>query len=130
MDNVIPILAWAAALVVGIAIIVRLMRESSREKKSRAWPTAEAVVQSSDMEPVGKRRGSPLMQPCFAFSFEISGNYYSGRFSLEANDDQSTTLLREMIGRKVTVHYNPANPQDFVLREVLTEGCTMNALPD
>jgi hypothetical protein len=81
MDRVIPVLALIAVLAVVAIIVVQLYRNAKREEASRTWPNAQATIQSGAMEIVGSGR-SAVTLPCFAFSYVVGGEYYSGRFSL------------------------------------------------
>jgi len=129
MDRVIPVLVLIAVLGVVVAIIVQLFRNAKREEEAQSWPTTEATVQSSAMETVASGRSAVIL-PCFAFSYVVNGEYYSGRFSLSEASDRSATLLREMIDKKLTVHYNPTKPQDFLLPEVMSGGCEVRRIAD
>lgn len=129
MDRVIPVLALVVVLGVIVVMFMRLFRYANKADEATRWPTAEATIQSGEMEIVGKGR-SAVTLPCFAFSYVVNGEYYSGRLSLSGCDDRSATLLREMIDRKLPVHYNPGKPEDFVLPEITFEGFGVRRLRD
>ena len=89
----------------------------------------EATIQSAGMEIVGGGR-EKVWLPCFAFSYVVDGEYYSGRFSLWGCDDRSATLIRELVDKKLKVHYDPKKPSDFLIAEDTIEGCIVNRIPD
>ena len=55
------------------------------------------------------------MVPVFAFSYEFSGNYYSGRFALSHSSTDPDELIRQMIGRKLQIRYNPSAPETWFI---------------
>jgi len=81
------------------------------------------------MEMVGSGRYA-VQLPCFAFSYVVNGEYYSGRFSLSGRDDRSVTLIREMIDRKLTVQYDPNKPSNYMISDDMIEGCAVGRVPD
>ena len=129
MDHVISVLAWIAVFGVFAGLGVQLFRNARRQKEAQSWPRTEATIQSSEMEWMSHGRGQ-VERPCFAFSYTVSGEYYSGRFSLWGCNDRYTTLMREMIDTKLSIHYNSAKPEEFVLPESTVEGCRIQKMPD
>jgi len=129
MDRVIPLLALFVVLGVVVALIARLFRNAKRETEAESWPCTEATVQSAGIETVGSGR-SAVELPCFAFSYVVGGEYYSGRFSLSGCDDRSATLIRAMIDKKVTVSYDPNKPSSYCISERIIEGCAVGLVPD
>jgi hypothetical protein len=103
--------------------------QSMQVAKARSWPQAEATIQSGGMEEVGHMRETVRL-PCFAFSYVVNGEYYSGRFSLSGCDDRSATLIRELIDKKLTVRFDPKSPSNYQILEGMVEGCTVRLIPD
>jgi hypothetical protein len=62
--------------------------------------------------------------PVFAFSYQVFGEYHSGRFALmpyTTEPDESFTS--RMIGRKLQLRYDPAHPEQWFIPDELIEGC-------
>ena len=129
MVRIIVILEWIALVGVIIVLLVRLYRNRNREREAATWPRAAAIIQSAGLEYVHSGGRSPVERPCFAFSYVVNGEYYSGRFSLPGDDDRSATLIRELIDRKLTVKYDPQNPSDFRIVDTMIEGCNIGEPP-
>ena len=129
MDRIIPILALIAVLSVVVALFVRLFRIAKQDTESKTWPSTEGTIRSAGMENVGNGRYA-LNLPCFAFSYVVNGEYYSGRFSLSGCDDRSAALIRELIDRKLTVLYDPHKPSTCRISEVRIEGCAVGQTND
>jgi len=110
------ILLAVVALVVG-----RLAWLKKRAKTAESWPTTEATVQSGE-EVAMRARGGDIIICCFAFSYVVNGEYYSGRFELLPNSDSDAVLSR-MKDRKFQVHYAPAKPDTYYIPGEQMEGC-------
>jgi|HubBroStandDraft_5_1064220.scaffolds.fasta_scaffold03597_4 hypothetical protein len=87
------------------------------------WPHAEATIQSGDVERVDSVRGMPINLPVFAFSYQVGGEYYSGRFSLSFLLDPPEKMIQRLVGQKLQVHYDPANPATYLIHAETIEGC-------
>jgi hypothetical protein len=111
-------------LIIGVClvgpIIGYIVWKARRDIAAHNWPTVEATIQSADIEEVGIRYKVPL--PCFAFSYVIEGDYHSGRFALSVGGQQADGSLKELIGRKLTVHYDPKCPSSFYIPDEFIEG--------
>ena len=96
--------------------------KDKRIDRARCWPTTEATIQSADIERLGAGTRAPYV-PCFTFSYVVDGEYQSGRFALSAGDDRADELVKDMIGRRLSVNYDPENPSNFFIPDEIIEGC-------
>ena len=95
----------------------------AKVEKAKQWPTTEATVQSGAVEVVASTRSSTVGLPAFAFSYQVGGEYYSGRFALmpyTVKYDES--LIGRIIGRKLVVCYDPAHPDRWLIRDETMDG--------
>jgi hypothetical protein len=99
--------------------IRRRLRENARRKRvllAAQWPQAQAKIISWKILPVGDEAES-FAQTDFieaAFSFVLNGEYYGGYMSSVAMGRREAEKLA--VGSPgVTVHYNPANPDQVVV---------------
>ena len=122
----------ALAVVGGLfALVVMIMRGQKRAEQAKRWPTAEVTIQSAGMELVNWGGRSKVELPVYAFSYVVAGEYYSGRFSLQAGEaPPSGTLKWELVGTKTTVHYDPKRPSTFSFADGLIAGCGVSVVPD
>jgi len=109
--------------VVTVVVIVfawdwRRRRRSVEE--AGTWPIAEATVESGAPERATDTRAIVLS---FAFSYQVAGAYYSGRFGLIPTNTDSEALIDRVIGRKLQVRYNPLRPEVWFIADELIEGC-------
>src|SRR5947207_4975457 len=53
-------------------------------RKAKRWPKTEATIQNviGAIEVVAQTKFNTLRLPVFAFSYQVQGEYYSGRFAL------------------------------------------------
>ena len=113
-----------AVIGVIIAISVTMVWSWRRQERvvetAREWPVTEATVQSGGLEPV--RDGKAIL-PAFAFSYQVEGEYYSGRFALTPSGRDPETLIRRMVGRKLQIHYDPSHPEVWFIADEQIEGC-------
>jgi hypothetical protein len=103
--------------------IARMVWRNGRVEKAQTWPTTEATVQSGEMEVVASGRGGDVSIPCFAFSYVVNGEYYSGRFGLLPNFGNPDQVLERMKDRKFRVHYDPSKPDTYYVPGEQMEGC-------
>lgn len=68
--------------------------------------------------------------PCFVFTYVVNGEYFSGRFALRGAEDREDILMKDLIGTKVAVYYNPMQPSAFNIFHEPAKGCEVIALPD
>ena len=95
--------------------LITSVRKSRQLKAAKHWPLAEATIQSGAMEVVFHSRYGSRTLPCFAFTFEVDGEYHSGRFSLEADGERGEELTRNLVNRKLTVSYDPYEPDNWFI---------------
>jgi hypothetical protein len=126
-SNVSALLKIGIMILIGICILVAvvlyLVRKEKRVEDAKAWPRTEARVQSAEFEVVAHGRYVDIELPCFAFSYVVAGEYYSGRFALNAQGDKADELMKEMIDKKLEVHYDPQSPEKYYLPYDTLEGC-------
>lgn len=124
-----PTVAFA---VIGIGVAAALgfliLRRARREDAAQNWPSAEATIQSAAIEEVGSRYKDLL--PCFAFSYVVDGEYFSGRFCLYVKGDRADALIKDMIDAKLTVQYDPQKPERFSIPDESIEDCEVRLIPD
>jgi hypothetical protein len=116
-----------AAIFVAIATWVVLRHRLSKlAQVATGWPTTEATVGSGTLE--STREDRKIVLPTFAFSYQISGEYYSGRFCLIPNSlfpgsAFIESLVKGMIGRKLLLRYDPQHPQVWFIPDEHIDGC-------
>jgi hypothetical protein len=111
-----------------LAVVAALKVASARNKKlvqqAQSWPSTEATIQSGAVERLPHPRSRDnLGLPCFAFSYAVNGKYYSGRFALLEHGDRAADLVKAMVDRKLTIHYDPQHPETYLIPDVTIEGC-------
>lgn len=103
-------------------------------RKARNWPSVEGTIESGQREVVADGPGGPaIILPVFAFSYQVAGEYYGGRFALRGRvalrpytTDPTVAVhsfIQHMIGRKVQVKYNPVHPEEWFVANELVERC-------
>lgn len=97
-------------------------------KKAKTWPSVEGIIESGKLEQVaGGGRSPKVILPAFSFSYQVSGEYYSGRFALLPYITDpfvaDPSFIEHMIGRRVQVNHNPIKPEVWFIADELIEGC-------
>src|SRR5580698_2493502 len=100
---VLGIVAVAVGIVVGTGLHERRM--DKEVANTAGWLETEATIQDARRERVDRN----TWYPSFAFSYSVHGEYFSGRFFLKANREQSDELVKALIGHKFPVEYDPNN---------------------
>jgi hypothetical protein len=107
---------------VSATFVLRWRRKKSEVDEARHWPQTEAAVETAALEPVTEGRYARF--PTFSFFNEVAGVSYSGRFSLvRPRTVPREFLLRQLVGHKLQVHYDPERPEVWFIPDELIEGC-------
>jgi Protein of unknown function (DUF3592) len=77
------------------------------------WLETEATIQSAVMERLDKYTSFPS----FAFSYSVKGEYFSGRFYLKADQEQSDDLIKTLPNQRFPVQYDPDDPSAWFIAE-------------
>jgi hypothetical protein len=113
----------AMVLSVPVLLLVRWRWQLAKVKKSKQWPTTEATVQTGAIEVVAQTRFNTLRLPALAFSYQVRGEYYSGRFALVPfTVEYDESLIDRMIGRKLVVCYDPVHPDRWLIPDEMIDG--------
>ncbi|HEX3680902.1 MAG TPA: hypothetical protein VHU83_00065, partial [Bryobacteraceae bacterium] len=106
------------------AWVVSLYRQRQLLKEAEQWLPVEARIESGPLE--GTHESGKILLPTFAFSYQVSGEYYSGRFSLMPKAFPTTEILESIIdrmsGRKLLVRYQPAHPEVWFIPDEFIDG--------
>ena len=122
----IVLVAGGAVSLAVAAWVVSWYRQRKLLEEAREWPTTEAIVQSGVLE--GTRESGRGVRPTFAFSYQVSGHYYSGRFCLirswrSPGKTSVESLIQQMIGRKLLLRYDPNRPEAWFIPDEYIDGC-------
>ena len=116
------LVSLAVVAVVAAASLYRFGRPyvmAQRAKSAADWPEAEATIHGGTMELIERVSHFRERVPIFQFSYVVDREYYSGRFGLRVDEERGNTLVRELIGTKVKVRYDPERPATFFVPEEL-----------
>lgn len=99
-----------------------------KSKEAAKWPSVEGTIESGRREQVAGGGGKPkVILPVFAFSYQVAGEYYSGRFALLPYITDpfvgDSLFVEHMIGRKLHVNHDPLKPEVWFIADKLIEGC-------
>ena len=128
MDVSLATIIVVVASVVGICIalwIVSVYRQRKVLQEARQWLPVEAKVESGALEATSET--NKVVLPTFAFSYQVAGEYYSGRFGLMPKRFPSKELIQSiidrMIGRKFLLRYDPSHPEAWFIPDEYIDGC-------
>lgn len=120
---VVFVVAGSVAVAV-TAWVVSLYRQRQLLEQAEQWLPVEARIESGALE--GTHESGKILLPTFAFSYQVSGEYYSGRFSLMPKAFPTTEILESIIdrlsGRKLLVRYQPAHPGVWFIPDEFIDG--------
>lgn len=90
-----------------LAWVISSYRQRNLAQQAGRWSSVEATIESGVLE--GTRETGRVILPTFAFSYQVSEDRYSGRFSLRANVSKTlaASMIDQMIGRKILLRYDP-----------------------
>lgn len=121
MDSTTVLILIVGFFVAAAAAVFR-WRVSIRVKEARNWPLADATIESAEMEPFGYGRNAQDL-PCFAFSYVVKGQEYSGRFAIRATRVRADELMRQMVSKKMAIRYDPQMPRGWYIPVDTIGGC-------
>lgn len=110
----------SVVMVVVIVFAWEWRRHRRSVEDAGTWPITEATIESGALE---RTRDTRAVLPTFAFSYQIAGEYFSGRFGLIPAGTDSATLIDSMIGKKLQLRYNPRRPTAWFIADERIEGC-------
>lgn len=113
---------WMLGLGACAAFVFSLWYISRRVKQARNWPQAEATIESAQMGRMGQGKKAVDL-PCFAFSYVVKGRSYAGHFALRASGDRAESLMRQMVQKKMAIHYDPQWPAGWYIPVGTIGGC-------
>jgi hypothetical protein len=127
MDKMLLAVVFVVAGSVAVAMtawVVSLYRQRQLLEQAEQWLPVEARIESGALE--GTHESGKILLPTFAFSYQVSGEYYSGRFSLMPKAFPTTEILESIIdrmsGRKLLVRYQPAHPEVWFIPDEFIDG--------
>jgi hypothetical protein len=99
-------------------------RDKKRVEEAAEWPTTEATIQQTEFKEFTSNSKSDQahLYPCFAFSYVVDGEYYSGRFGLAVEGEIADELARNMKDQKFEVSYQPERPSEYYIPDELMGG--------
>jgi hypothetical protein len=102
-----------------------------KSQKAIHWPTTEAEILESDIEEDRARsamgKANIAFTPTVRYTYLVDGTRYEGNritFSRAGFDFLDASNIRDqfLVSQKMPVHYNPASPEESVLRPKSTVG--------
>ncbi len=107
---------WWLSLLFGVFLMVCFTWYIFRSIQCQDWPTTEGVVEEANMNS-GNHPAS------FSYSYQIAGKNYTGtRLGFAESNDPKVILNRFHVGQKVSVYYNPDDPDLATLETGIHSG--------
>jgi hypothetical protein len=125
MDNTLlgAVLVVAGAVSLAVAAwVISWHRQRKLVQQAGQWVPIEARIESGALE--GTHESGKVVLPTFAFSYQVSEDSYSGRFSLRANLSKALaeSMIDQMIGRKLLLRYDPDHPAAWFIPDEFIDG--------
>jgi hypothetical protein len=109
-QNAIVVFQVFAVAGIVLAIMGAFWWAFRRARIAEQWPTIEATIEGGTFQTLPSRdtRWQPLKAPVLYFSYQVGGEYFSGRVALlEFFDDSGEEIIRRMTLKKLQIHYDP-----------------------
>ncbi len=125
MDNTLLGVALLVAGAVSVAVITWLIswyRQRKQVQQAGQWLPVEGRIESGALE--GTHESGKVVLPTFAFSYRVSEESYSGRFSLRANISKALaeSMIDRMIRRKLFLRHDPNHPEVWFIPDEFIDG--------
>jgi hypothetical protein len=108
---------FAAAGIV-LAIVGAFWWAIRRVRIAEEWPMTEATIEGGTFQTVPSTRDhrDPLKAPVLYFSYQVGGEYFSGRVALlDFFDDSGEEIIRRMTLQKLQIHYDPKDSTRWLI---------------
>jgi hypothetical protein len=108
-----------------LAIVGAVWWALRRVRIAEQWPTTEATIEGGTFQtlPRGGDIHDPLKAPVLYFSYQVGGEYFSGRVALiEFFDDDGEEIIRRMTLKKLEIHYDPQDSTRWFIDDRIA-GC-------
>ena len=125
MDKQLLVVVVIVGSALSVAVAAWAVSQYLQRKTIRSaghWLPVEARIESGALE--GTQETSRVVLPTFAFSYKVSDQYYSGRFSLSAHlpRPRAEAIIGQMIGRKLLLRYDPERPEEWFIPDESIDG--------
>ena len=107
-----------ALLIISVYLVISRVDDVEGQWTYRRWPTAEGAIVSSTIA------GKMAFHPLITYEYQVEGKEYTGQTDLSAPAFGNKRKRYEVAavdtseyppGRRVTIHYNPAEPSQAEL---------------
>ncbi len=113
----------AMVLSLPLLLLVWWRWQKAKVAKAKQWPKTEATIQTGSLEVVAQTEFNKVRLPAFAFSYQVGGQYYSGRFALlPYTVEYDEKLIDRMIGRKLVICFDPSHPDRWLIPDEMIDG--------
>jgi hypothetical protein len=120
---VVSVVAGAVTVAV-TAWVISWYRQCKLLQQAEQWLPVEARIESGALE--GTRESGKILLPTFTFSYQVSGEYYSGRFSLVPKAFPTKEIIESIIdrmrGRNLLLRYQPDHPDVWFIPDEFIDG--------
>jgi len=123
MQDAVYALICLSAAIFAAKFVSKEIRRLNEVKKTKSWPAVEATVRSAKVEAVRHMRFGDIQLPVFELSYVVREKPYAERFALSMCSEPVDEVMNKMVGRKISVQYDPQNPGICFLPREKIEGC-------
>jgi len=130
-DRISTTIVCALLMTGGSAVFFTGYKDLKKSQESINWPTADGIIASSEIAKTTSDDGT-------AYDANVRYNYVVGKYSYSSNqvsfgqygnsglEHAQSIIRRYEKGQKITVHFNPAHPDESVLEPGVTSGVYEN----
>jgi len=113
-------LFWGLFLLIGMATLGAGCWNLFESLRCRSWPVTTGVITAAEMTTQSGDQGGETHGVNIAYDYMVAGQHYDGtRLAfgvMTASGGYAQAVLKcYPVGRKIPVHYSPADPQQAVL---------------
>ena len=118
---------WALMLLIMFALCATVVFSNvsrlRQVEKTKLWPTVEATIESGNLEIVRHARFNDIQLAVFELFYTVDQKPYTERFALSMHTEPADSLIGKIVGRTITVQYDPQNPRRCFIPAKEIEGC-------
>lgn len=107
-------------IVIGVAVLGVGVFTAIKSLRTESWLVTEGMVQSSELKSDSSGEGRATYSAAVTYTYQVGGVSYTGEKvsigQMSASSSYAQEILRRYpVGKKILVHYAPADPAEAVL---------------
>jgi hypothetical protein len=105
-------------IAIGVILGILVLWKKQFARRAQAWPVTLSKVENVflDASSRGPNRRDET-HTVLAYAYSVDDAYYSGQIILSAGEASLESIEKALVGREISIHYNPTRPEVSIFLE-------------